>query len=112
MTASARFGSNGISIRVGWGARPVSTAIGACSGVQIYLQACRRRACQGDYTLLTGAVLANIRQRLAPSVPSPRGVAKGESTARLARELDLSRKHPHMTRRHLLANLNHTPRPM
>jgi hypothetical protein len=58
--------------------------------------------------LLTAAVVAKIRQRPAASVLLLRGVAKGESAARLARELDLSRKHLHILRR-LQANPDHTP---
>jgi hypothetical protein len=37
-----------------------------------------------------------------------RGIAKGESTARLARELGLSRKHLHTLRQRIQANLNAT----
>lgn len=46
----------------------------------------RCRTCDGYYTLLTGTVFANTRQRPAPLVLLLRGMAKGEPTARLARE--------------------------
>jgi Transposase zinc-ribbon domain len=84
--------------------------------VQGHFPAYRCRACDGYYTLLTGAIFAKTRQRPATLVLLLRGVAKsestggglrawrrciplllrgvakGESTARLARELGLSRK--------------------
>ncbi len=66
------------------------------------------RACDGYYTLLTGTIFAKTRQRPATLVLLLRGVAKGESTARLARELGLSRKQLHTLRQRMQANLDET----
>ena len=68
----------------------------------------RCRACDGYYTLLTGTVFAKTRQRPATLVLLLRGIAKGEPTARLARELGLSRKQLHTLRQRIQANLNAT----
>jgi hypothetical protein len=75
---------------------------------QDHFPAYRCRACQGYDTLLTGTGFAKTRQRPATLVLLRRGIAKGESTARLARELGLSRKQLHTLRRRLQANLNET----
>jgi len=72
------------------------------------LPAYRWRACAGDDTLLTGTVVAKTRQRPATLVLLLRGIAKGESTARLARALGLSRKPLHTLRQRIQANLNAT----
>jgi ion channel/transposase-like zinc ribbon protein len=50
----------------------------------------RCRMCDGYYTLLTNTVFAKTRQRPATLVLLLRGIAKGEPTARLARELGLA----------------------
>jgi hypothetical protein len=60
------------------------------------------------YTLLTGTVFAKTQQRAATLVLVLRGIAKGEPTARLARELGLSRKQLHTLRQRIQANLNDT----
>jgi transposase-like protein len=72
----------------------------------------RCRACNGYYTLLTGTVFEKTRQRPATLVLLRRGMAKGEPTARLARELGLSRKQLHTLRQRIQANLTtrHPPR--
>jgi transposase-like protein len=75
---------------------------------QGHFPAYRCRACQGYYTLLTGTVFAKTRQRPATLVLLLRGIAKGESTARLARELGVSRKQLHTLRQRVQANLNAT----
>ena len=75
---------------------------------QGHFPAYRCRACDGYYTLLTGTVFAKTRQRPATLVLLLRGIAKGEPTARLARELGLSRKQLHTLRQRLQANLNDT----
>jgi transposase-like protein len=75
---------------------------------QGHFPAYRGRACDGYYTLLTGTVFAKTRQRPATLVLLLRGIAKGESTARLARELGVSRKQLHTLRRRIQANLNET----
>jgi transposase-like protein len=68
--------------------------------------ACRCRTCEGYYTLLTGTVFEKTRQRPATLVLVLRGIAKGDPTARLARELGLSRKQLHTLRHRIQANLN------
>ena len=75
---------------------------------QSHFPAYRCRACDGYYTLLTGTVFAKTRQRPATLVLLLRGVAKGEPTARLARELGVSRKQLHTLRQRIQANLNAT----
>jgi transposase-like protein len=78
------------------------------SRAQGYFPAYRCRACDGYYTLLTGTVFEKTRQRPATLVLLLRGVAKGEPTARLARELGVSRKQLHTLRQRIQANLNAT----
>jgi transposase-like protein len=73
-----------------------------------YFPAYRCRACAGSYTLLTGTIFAKTRQRPATLVLLLRGMAKGEPTARLARELGVSRKQLHTLRQRIQANLNAT----
>jgi transposase-like protein len=75
---------------------------------QGHFPAYRCRACDGYYTLLTGTVFAKTRQRPATLVLLLRGIAKGEPTARLARELGVSRKQLHTLRQRIQANLNLT----
>jgi hypothetical protein len=58
--------------------------------------------------VLTGTVFAKTRQRPATLVLLLRGIAKGEPTARLARELGLSRKQLHTLRQRIQINLNDT----
>ena len=68
----------------------------------------RCRDCDGYYTLLSGTVFEKTRQRPATLVLLLRGIAKGEPTARLARELGLSRKQVHTLRQRVQGNLNQT----
>jgi transposase-like protein len=68
----------------------------------------RCRMCDGYSTLLTNTVFDKTRQRPATLVLLLRGIAKGEPTARLARELGLSRKPLHSLRQRIQANLNDT----
>jgi transposase-like protein len=75
---------------------------------QGHFPAYRCRACNGYYTLLTGTVFEKTRQRPATLVLLLRGIAKGEPTARLARELGVSRKQLHTLRQRIQANLNAT----
>jgi transposase-like protein len=72
--------------------------------------ASRCRACEGDDTRLTGTVFEKTRQRPATRVLLRRGMAKGEPTARLARELGVSRKPLHTLRQRLQAH-RHEPAP-
>jgi transposase-like protein len=76
--------------------------------VQGHFPAYRCQACDGYYTLLTGTVFAKTRQQPATLVLLLRGIAKGEPTARLARELGVSRKQLHTLRQRVQANLNLT----
>jgi hypothetical protein len=57
---------------------------------QGHVPAHRGHACDGDYTLLTGAAFAKTRPRPTTLVWRRRGIARGELTARLAREWGLS----------------------
>jgi hypothetical protein len=53
-------------------------------------------------------VFEKTRQLPATIVLLPRGIAKGESTARLARELHIDRKHLGALRQHIQTNLYDT----
>jgi transposase-like protein len=75
---------------------------------QGHFPAYRCRVCDRYYTLLTGTVFEKTRQRPATLVLLLRGIAKGEPTARLARELGLSRKQLHTLRQRVQTNLNQT----
>jgi transposase-like protein len=75
---------------------------------QGHLPAYRCRACNGYDTLLTGTVFAKTRPRPATLVLVLRGMAKGEPTARLARELGLSRQQLHILRQRLQTHVNAT----
>jgi transposase-like protein len=68
----------------------------------------RCRLCQRTYTILTGTMFAKTRQRPATIVLLLRGIAKGESTARLSRELDLDRKRLGELRQQIQTNLYDT----
>jgi transposase-like protein len=68
----------------------------------------RCRACAKYYTLLSGTAFEGSRQRPATLVLLLRGIAKGGSTARLARELDLARQTVHTLRQRIQTNLNDT----
>jgi transposase-like protein len=59
---------------------------------QGYFPAYRCLACDGYYTLLSDTVFEKTRQRPATLVLLLRGIAKGESSARLSRELGIGRK--------------------
>jgi transposase-like protein len=59
-------------------------------GRQGHYDAYRCRDCDGYYTLLSGTVFEGSRKRPAVLVLLLRGITKGESAARLARELQLS----------------------
>src|SRR5262245_4164729 len=73
---------------------------------QGHYDAYRCRDCDGYYTLLSGTVFERSRKRPAVLVLLLRGIAKGEPTARLARELQLSRQTLHSRRHQLQSNLN------
>jgi transposase-like protein len=65
----------------------------------------RCKACDRFYTVLTGTVFAKTHQSPAKLVLILRGIAKGESTARLARELGLCRRQMHAIRQRVQGNL-------
>jgi transposase-like protein len=73
-----------------------------------HIPAYRCRDCDGYYTVVTGTVFEKTRQRPATLVLILRGVAKGESTARLSRELNLDRKRLGAIRQQLQNNLYET----
>ena len=73
-----------------------------------HFPAYRCRAWEGDYTLWTGTVFEKTRQRPATLVLLRRGIAKGEPTARLARELGVSRTQLHTLRQRIQTRLNAT----
>jgi transposase-like protein len=65
----------------------------------------RCKACDRYYTVLTGTIFEKSRQKPSKLILVLRGIAKGESTARLARELCISRKHMHLIRHRVQENL-------
>ena len=75
---------------------------------QKHFPAYRCRDCDRYYTLLTETAFEKTRQPPATLVLLLRGITKGESTARLARELGLSRKQMHTLRQRIQTNLNET----
>jgi transposase-like protein len=62
------------------------------------------RACGRVFNAFTGTALAGTHRRPSQLVLFLRGVAQGDSTARLARELKASRPHLHELRQRLQAN--------
>jgi transposase-like protein len=73
-----------------------------------YFPTYRCRDCQRTYTILTGTVFKKTRQRPATIVLRLRGIAKGETTARLSRELGLDRKRVGELRQQIQTNLYDT----
>jgi transposase-like protein len=70
---------------------------------QGYFAAYRCRGCDGYYTLLSGTVFQKTRQPPCKLVLLLRGIVKGESSARLSRELGIGRKRV-MELRHAIQN--------
>jgi len=70
------------------------------------VDAYRCRAGDGYYTLLTGTVFEATRQRPATLVLLLRGIAKGESTARLARTVGMSRQQVTTLRQRMQRTVN------
>jgi len=70
---------------------------------QGYFPAYRCKACRGYYTLLSGTVFQKTRQPPSKLVLLIRGIAKGESSARLSRELGIGRARV-MQLRHAMQN--------
>ena len=75
---------------------------------QGHFPAYRCRVCTGDDTLLTGTLFAKTRQPPATLVLLLRGIAQGEPTARLARELRRSRTQLQTLRQRIQANISDT----
>jgi hypothetical protein len=75
---------------------------------QGHCPASRCRACDGYSTRLTGPLVEKTRQRPATLVLLRRGMAKGEATARLSRELGVSRQPLHTLRQRIQAKLHDT----
>jgi transposase-like protein len=73
-----------------------------------YFPAYRCLDCDGYYTLLSDTVFEKTRQRPATLVLLLRGIAKGESSARLARELGMGRKRVMQLRQRIQNNLYET----
>jgi transposase-like protein len=68
----------------------------------------RCQACDRYHTILTGTVFEKTRQPPSKLVLILRGIAKGEPTARLARELEIDRAQLHGLRQRVQANLAQT----
>src|SRR4030095_3316510 len=66
------------------------------------------KACDRYHTILTGTVFEKTRQPPSKLVLILRGIAKGEPTARLARELEIDRAQLHGLRQRVQANLAQT----
>lgn len=75
---------------------------------QATFPAFRCQPCDRYYTVLTGTAFAKTRQTPQKLVLLLRGIAKGESTACLARELGLSYKQAHTLRHRVQNNLYET----
>src|SRR3954464_4819805 len=65
----------------------------------------RCRACDRYHTILSGTAFEKTHQTPAKLVLILRGIAKGESTSRLGRELELSRRQMGTLRRRVQENL-------
>lgn len=70
------------------------------------LSAYRCKACDRYHSILTGTVFGKTRQPPSKLVLLLRGIAKGESTARLARELAIGRARLHEIRKRVQSNLH------
>jgi len=75
---------------------------------QAHFDAYRCRDCDGSYTILTGTAFGKTQQAPSPLVLLVRGVAKGEPTARRARELGRSCQTVHTLRQRVQDNVNET----
>lgn len=68
----------------------------------------RCKTCDRYHTILTGTVFEKTRQTPSKVVLILRGIAKGEPTARLARELGIRRSRMHEIRKQVQTNLHKT----
>lgn len=75
---------------------------------QTHFDAYRCRDCDGYYTILTGTAFAKTQQSPSTLVLLVRGIAAGEPTARMARELGLSRQTVYTMRQRVQDNMNET----
>src|SRR5262249_37285139 len=75
---------------------------------QGYFPAERWLDCEGYYTLLSNTVFAKTRPRPATLVLLLRGIAKGEASSRLSRELGIGRKRVMQLRQRIQNNLYET----
>ena len=75
---------------------------------QSWYAAWRCVKCNGYYTLLSRTVFEKTHQRPARLVMLLRGIAKGESSARLSRELEIGRKRVMTLRQRIQNNLYET----
>jgi transposase-like protein len=101
-------GLSSSSFRLAWSARAAIALTAGCSVAIDYFPTYRCRKCQRTYTILTGSVFEKTRQRPATIVLLLRGIAKGESTTRLSRELHIDRKHLGELRQQIQTNLYDT----
>lgn len=70
-----------------------------------HFPAFRCKGCDRYYTALSGTIFAKTRQPPSKIVLLLRGVAKGEPTARLSREMGICRKQAHTLRHRVQDNL-------
>ncbi len=70
-----------------------------------YWSAWRCKDCDRYYTLLSGTIFEKTQQPPSKVVLLLRGIAKGEPTARLARELRMGRGRVHQLRQQMQRNL-------
>ena len=77
------------------------------NGVDGIWRAYRCKSCDRYYTILTGTVFEKTRQRPSTIVLILRGIAQGQSTARLSRELGIARSRMHEIRQQVQQNLYH-----
>ncbi len=78
------------------------------NGAAAQWTAYRCKACDRYHSILTGTVFEKTRQAPSTIVLILRGIAKGEPTARLARELGVGRPRMHEIRKQVQMNLRQT----
>ena len=87
--------------RCGGGERRLSRQAGRSGAFPGY----RCKGCDRYHTILTGTAFEKTHQTPGTLVLLLRGIAKGETTARLSRELNLSRMQTHTLRQRVQENL-------
>jgi len=78
------------------------------NGVDGLWRAYRCKVCDRYYTILTDTVFEKTHQPPSKIVLILRGIAQGQSTARLARELGIARSRMHEIRQQVQKNLYYT----